>query len=699
MARHSRLSRRYKAASSTSEHRSAGGVEAFIARAKLCHKAVGIDLEQWHKSIWSVSPSLFRLTGRNVITVAMSFLGSDKPLGAQGEEWEDVAKAIFVLRQHQKATAITSHRAFISAMRYVVRCAKGRAVSDLTPQMLDEACELIKQSINSKNQQYKYICMIGEFARTWCTRYGLCQTRLADYRFSNVQRPEAYGGANNIRLDSVSALDTTSSRVMSERSLAVLGKLYQEVPRSHVYRIYILLLVIMFCVGRRFSEIAFLPRRCIVRGADGDYFRYIETKKVGVLVQRKYLQIPVLDKVRHILRAVIAEIKWSSRSKYSTAAEMLKTNGPDLRFLQDVPETRALFLEDLHRLGMPGQCLSSNGWFHKNQRVKEHAVERSGRLRKCVLKQDVVEFCKSQFQPQFCASIFNVGDAGFTLKDLSLVRLYGASSGFYAHWMVRPITHSMLTTFLRYIDGLADKYCSALFDQRFTSHDFRHTLNDALDKGGLSDIFQTEFFGRKYAADTKSYQHSSPQYRALQYREKIKLGQVGGAIAEVAMNLPVDKQEVYLKSEVRALHDLGVGMCLHVWSHGPCPKHLECCGGCEKFAWLKGLEGDPKDKQVAEVKRQICSNLLVLCNAFDEHSRSVGGVSQWVSHLFVKIKTLKQVLRDTDVSEDNFDQYGDFWISTNPLVPQLDRIRINKAYEYFLANHERYLSLIEVSHG
>jgi hypothetical protein len=697
--RRSRLSRRYEVASSTSEHRSAGGVGSLIAKAKLCHKAVGIDPEQWNKPTWSVSPSIFKLTGRNVVTVTMCFLGPDKPLGALGEEWEDVAKSIFVLRQHQKATAITSHRAFISAMRYVVCCAKGRAVSDLTPQMLDDACELIKKSIDSKNQRYKYMCMIGEFARKWCARYELCHTRLADYCFRDVQRPDTYGGPKNTRLDSVSVLDTATSRVMSERSLAVLGKLYQKVPKDHAYRVYILLLVILFCVGRRFSEIAFLPRRCIVRRSDGDYFRYIETKKVGALEQRDYLSIPVLDEVRPLLRAVIAEIKWSSRSKYSTASEMLKSDGPDLRFLQDVPEHKALFQRDLLGLGLPSQCLSSSGWFYKYNRIKMHSLESGGRIRKYILKQDIIDFCQSQFQAQLCAPIFNVGGSNFTLKDMLLVRLYGASSGFYAHWMVRPITHSMLTTFFRYIDELTDKYCSSYFDQDFTSHIFRHTLNDALDKGGLSDVMQSEFFGRKYDADTKSYQHSSPQYRALQLREKIKSGQVGGAVAELAMNLPVDKQELYLNSEVRALHDVGLGMCLHVWSHGPCEKHLECCGGCGKLAWLKGLEGETKVKQVAEVKRQICSNLLVLCNAFDASAGNVGGVEQWVSHLFVKIKTLKQILRDTDASEASFNQYGDFWMSTHPLAHQLDLVRINKAYDYFLANHERYLTLIEVSHG
>lgn len=699
MARTTHLSRRAKAAAARSGHLSPGGLEALIEKAKLCLATVGVELEQWSAPTWRVSESVFNLTGRNVATASMSFLGADTPPGAVGEQWEEAAKAIFVLRQHQNARAITSHRDFMSAMRYVARCAKTRALSAVTPEVLDEACELIKGATDSENQQYKMCCKVGEFARKWCARYGLCHVDLSGYRFWNVKRPDAYGGSSNLRLDSVAALETESSRVLSERSLALLGELYEKIPKSHVYRIYVLLLVVLFCVGRRFSEIAYLPKKCIVKRADGDYLRYVQTKDVGAQERRKYLLIPIPSLTLKLLRDVVAEIKWSSRSKYSTAKEMLKRHGPDLRFLAGVPDAKPLLQKDLMALGLPKKCLSSSGWFAKNDKVKLCASLQGGRPHNYVSKQDVVEYCQGHYQPLMFAPLFNVEGRKYGLADILFLRQCGVSSGFYAHWIVRPISHAMLTTTLRYLDEITTEFCSGCFDQNFTSHDFRHTLNDALDKGGLSDLMQTEYFGRKYAADTKSYQHSSPQYRALQVREKIKLGEVGGAIPERAVNLPVDKREIYLNSEVRAVHDLGLGICLHVWSHGPCPRHLECSSGCGKFSWLTNLDGEPQAAQVAEAKRQICSNLLVLCNAFDAHAGKVGGVESWVSHLFTKIKNLKQLLRETDEREADFDQYGIYWESIVPGAHKLDRIKIDKAYEYYLANHERYLSLIEVGHG
>lgn len=699
MARISRRRRQARSPLASPPDQPSGGVKALIDRAKLCLGSVGIEPCEWSASTWCLSPSIFKLTGRNVQTVSISFLGNDAPPGNVGQEWEDAIKAIFVLRQHRSVRSITSHRTFIKVVRYIAQCAKGRALCTLTPEVLDAACEALSHSTDSDQQKYKFCCMVAEFARHWCAAFGLCRVDLADYRFSNVTRPSGYGGDNSFRLDSVASLDTSSNRVLTERSLQLLGKLYEKVPKNHAYRIYILLLVLLFCIGRRFSEVSNLPRKCIVRRSDGYYLKYIQMKEVGVSEKRKFTLVPVPKLVVKLLRDVIAELKWSSRRNYSVAKEMLKQRGPDLRFLDDISDKRALFQKDLARLGLPQQCLSKNGWFEKNGRIRWQASGQGGRPFKCVFKRDVVDFCRVDYSPWMHEQILNISSEGFFLSDLLFLRQYGTSSGFYAHWIVRPISHSMLATTLRYMDKLTSEYCSGCFDQHFTSHMFRHTLNDALDKGGLSDLMQTDFFGRKYAADTKSYQHSSPQYRALQVREKIKLGEVGGAIAERVMNLPVDQQEIYLNSEVRSAHDLGLGICLHVWSHGPCPKHLECTSGCDKFSWLTGLEGDAQAEQIFEVKRQICTNLLVLCNAFEPENFRIGAVQSWITHLFKKISNLKRLLCETSEQECGLDQFGEFWMKVMPKAPSLDRFRIDRAHAYYLLQHEKYLSLVEVAHG
>ncbi|MDR8357299.1 integrase, partial [Acinetobacter baumannii] len=39
----------------------------------------------------------------------------------------------------------------------------------------------------------------------------------------------------------------------------VIGELYLNVPKDHKYRFYVLMLTLLACTGRRFSEISLLP--------------------------------------------------------------------------------------------------------------------------------------------------------------------------------------------------------------------------------------------------------------------------------------------------------------------------------------------------------------------------------------------------------------------------------------------------------
>ena len=111
----------------------------------------------------------------------------------------------------------------------------------------------------------------------------------------------------------------------------------------------------------------------------------------------------------------------------------------------------------------------------------------------------------------------------------------------------------MVTTFLRYLDDLVSKYASSSINSNFTSHHFRHTLNTLLDEGGLSDLLQTEWFGRKNPRDTKAYQHTSREKRALMLQEDIKKGRVGGHIVEKLKSIPITVHDAFLKAKVNAV--------------------------------------------------------------------------------------------------------------------------------------------------
>ncbi|MDH1869271.1 hypothetical protein N5D83_21040 [Pseudomonas chengduensis] len=294
---------------------------------------MGVDLEDWEKVTWQVSARTFSLVGRNNVSMpTVSFPSSDLSLGLVGKEWDNVIKACVVLRQQRRPKSITSHRTFIRTVGFIVRAAKGRSVAELTPEILDAACHAIQQSTQSEKQAYKMQGYVSEFARQWCFRYGLCHADLSKYEFHARQRPLDYGGQSRIRLDSPKAAEIDSQRLVKSKSFALIGELYQKVPKGHAHRTYILIIVLLFCLGRRFSEIVMLPRDCLEDRSDGLYLKYIAMKSGGVSEPYQYKSVPVLSLVSELVRDVVAELKASSEGQYSCASHMCRCNGPDLRF-------------------------------------------------------------------------------------------------------------------------------------------------------------------------------------------------------------------------------------------------------------------------------------------------------------------------------------------------------------------------------
>jgi hypothetical protein len=241
----------------------------------------------------------------------------------------------------------------------------------------------------------------------------------------------------------------------------------------------------------------------------------------------------------------------------------------------------------------------------------------------------------------------------YYLKDLLLVRPLGLSSGAFGHWISIQFTHSMMTTFLRYFGDLAAKYASTYSNVSFTSHHFRHTLNTLLDEGGLTDLLQTEWFGRKNPHDTKAYQHTSREKRALILREDIKKGQVGGQIVEKLKSIPITVQDAFLKTRVNAVHDVGSGICIHNFIQTPCERHLQCSADCKDYVWVKDDKG-----RVDDLKRQY-SMTVVARETAEKKSKEKNAKKSidWLTHNDKKLTILSKQLTDNNISEFDPHQY------------------------------------------
>lgn len=169
----------------------------------------------------------------------------------------------------------------------------------------------------------------------------------------------------------------------------------------------------------------------------------------------------------------------------------------------------------------------------------------------------------------------------------------------------------------------------------------------------LSDLLQTEWFGRTNPRDTKAYQHTSREKRALMLREDIKKGLVGGQLAEQIKVVPVEVQDAILKARIQAVHDVGTGICIHNFSQTPCERHLQCSADCKDYVWAKDDKG-----RLDEQKRQYALTALARKKAEQQlDSTKPKKSADWLAHNDKKLKTLAAQLADNGVEHFDPEQY------------------------------------------
>ncbi len=220
----------------------------------------GFENVSWTDSSWTITAGrLVKLTGKNTNKTTLNFCYAPK-LGGEPlvAEWSDVTKALMVLRFHRKHQAAPNQRNFITAAGYVAHemARRGLRLFQLTPEYLNRACKQIAQHY-SDGVAYNIHKAVGEFA-AHCDANGLCNVRL-DYKYAGMKRPENTGGVGHKRLDDPDTLVTKNGKLVEPKVFMVLGELYQKVPSDHKYRFYVLVLTLLACLGRRFSEISLLP--------------------------------------------------------------------------------------------------------------------------------------------------------------------------------------------------------------------------------------------------------------------------------------------------------------------------------------------------------------------------------------------------------------------------------------------------------
>ncbi|WP_313659385.1 integrase [Acinetobacter variabilis] len=624
-----------------------------VAKAKLL-KLDGFELIEWNEELWEIiGGRLLQQSGRNSLSVAINFSYPPKLGGERiGSDWEQLTKALFVLRLHAKQQGLSNQRSFLTVAGYISYFANQYNVSiyDINREDLDRACNRISKDY-SESFAYSLHKLVAEFAGHLDAN-GLCKN-LLNYKYSKQKRPESVNAVGTKRLDDPDTL-ITNEKVLAPVVFKVLGKLYQNVPKDHKYRFYILLLTFFACTGRRFSELSLLPFQKVQTDKDGvAYLEYFprKTSKGNTFTPIKKLYLP--SETLNILEDVISEVHALTEKCRDSALEMYRSQTVDLRFLKNCPEK--IYKEDLKKLNINPQILDSGSRLNKDGFVfPDHAKLTTAGQKPlhpiCYTTREGLKlYCEYNFNLKSLYPI-HIDQFGkkYFLHELMFLRYYTMSSGISeAYWLPVQCTHSMLTTFLRYIDNLITEFVGLEDIPEFTTHDFRHTLNTMLDEGGLSDLLQTKWFGRSDSKDTKAYQHTSPEKKALIIREQLKNGEAGGILAEQIINLPISIQDAVLEARVQAVHDVGTGLCIHNFSQLPCERHLQCSADCKDYVWVKD------DKQRLEEQKRILAMTVQAQEAViqQKQSKRVKKSLDWELHNEKKIGVLTKQLKDNGVVE------------------------------------------------
>lgn len=587
----------------------------------------------WQADAWDISGGrLLEQPGKNILSAQLFFRMSPKR-GATNlvGQFGDLAKALVALRFDRSGQALSNQRNFVTAVAYVAEEANDVGVSGLRRTHFDSACEKITKDYH-ESTAYNLHKALGELA-SHCDSNELCRARL-DYRFSRMSRPEGTGGLIARRLDNPDLAARDDGRMATRALYRMLGALYQRVPIGHEARLPLAILTILACTGFRFAECVSLPVDCLRIGEGGSVgLKYFKGKaspgRLGTPLETRWLT----DDMAGIVGPVVREMMAYCLAPRDVAHEMRRMDGPDVRFLAELPKEGGFGISELGALGVPVGGLAT--WLRREGRWNGGTTTYD----------DLVEYCRRLYNARLIELRYvDQHRKEYYLDDmLFCVPVYLSQLTSPAKWLSTGYSHAMLAGWIkRRLERLVREFVPELLTSvDFSSHAFRHTVNTLLDEGGLPELLQTNWFGRTNSRDTKAYQHTSREQRVLEVRADLLSGKAHGRLADDVKKIPITLRESFVEAKVQAVHDVGPGACTHDFSQLPCPRHLECTGDCDDYVWNEDDKG--RDE---EVKRQWAITKIAHRTA---EQRSLGDRPRksvdWMAHNEKKLRTLEEQLR------------------------------------------------------
>lgn len=186
-----------------------------------------------------------------------------------------------------------------------------------------------------------------------------------------------------------------------------------------------------------------------------------------------------------------------------------------------------------------------------------------------------------------------------------------------------------------------------------TSHQVRHFLNTAAQRGDLGQLDVAKWSGRANIHQNAVYNHMADDEYVAAARET---GIGNGLVAKIKVNAPVTFDDLQVVGEGIA-HVTEFGFCVHDYSMVPCQRHRDCLN-CTEQVCVKGDVG-----KLERLKLQRDGIRLQLEKAKAASADGIYGADRWTQH---QLKTLERADALVDLLESPQTPAGTvIWLSND----------------------------------
>ncbi len=616
-------------------------VEALIERGK---RSAAFGTVDWTSVTWDVTeseqPSMRGHKQRNANLHYTQHLRTEitgsrigKPFSNKNG-FADVVKAIIRLRREIGGQGVNNQNELLIGFRYIYDTLRGvqHDLTRLTRERLDTAArEIVARE--TELSAAKRIEKLEEIARLLDDN-GICRVSLRWH--CSFRKPANQVGKG--RLDDSEVELANQAKLPADGLIAAIAHLYHLIPKSErADRIRICFVALLVITGFRIGELLTLPANPVATedGTGRRSLQYYPEK--GAPPQLKWL----MTASGEIADAIIEELLALTADAREMAA-----------WLDEHPGMVKLQGLELDARGISVRAFAEYMNFNRPeamQFLRARRIDAQGRGLEAIVQ---VERLIAELRSESYAHPVNVvknSGAKLMLRD-ALACVF--KSQFHRtrptlEYAVVPVSEQQIYDFIAGKEGKEscfERYNVQASDGKpfqASSHQFRHWLNDLLDKGGLSDLEQAVHFGRRNVKDNRAYQHMMPRQRVEKARADLMNGHLRGPVADIVKRAPVDRQQIILEARVQAVHVVPGGACFHPFSQSPCPHQMACKSGCGDFHWV---DDDPVQDQELEYERQVLETALD--TAKRELEEGTYGADSWVQHQSEKLEKVNSILAD-----------------------------------------------------